>query len=149
MVALHDHRSEAHFAFGNKGTHEGVGHGIDMQLQSVTVKTHASSGAQNPSHDGESASPHGVFRHSHAPPEATAEQWPPSAHVPSHFRSLLLKSHGSGGTVVVVVEEPILAGPRAAGAHNSCARLKSTTRWPPSSSVICAADGNGRGQTSG
>ena len=146
---FNDHRPEAHFAFGNKGKHEGVGHGIDTQLQSVTVKTHASSGAQNPSHDGESASPHGVFRHSHEPPEATAEQWPASPHVPSHFRSLLLKSHGPGGTVVVVVEEPTVAGPRDAGAHNSCARLKVTARWPPKASVICAADGNGRGQTSG
>jgi len=125
------------------------GHGIDTQLQSVTVKTHASSGAQNPSHDGESASPHGVFRHSHAPPEATAEQWPPSPHVPSHFRSLLLKSHGPGGD-----------GGRGRGGADrrwaarrrctqSCARLKSTTRWPPSSSVICAADGTVGGKRAG
>ena len=73
------------------------GHGIGAQLQPVTVKTHASSEAQNPSHDGESASPHGVVRHSHAPPETTAEQWPPSPHVPSHVRSLLfLPERGRG-----------------------------------------------------
>jgi len=124
-------------------------HGIDTQLQPVTVKMHASSGAQNPSHDGELASPHAVVRHSQAPPEATAEHLPPFPHVPSHLRSLLLKSHGPGGVVVVVVDETIVAGLLVAGAHNSCERLKLTTRWPPNSSAICTAGGNGRGQTSG
>jgi len=76
------------------------------------VKRHAASGVQNPSHDGELASPHAVVRHSQAPPEATAEQWPPLPHVPSHLRSLLLKSHGPGGVVVVVVDETLVAGPR-------------------------------------
>jgi len=60
-----------------------------------------------------------------------------------------LKSHGPEGTVVVVVDETLVAGPRVAGAHSSCARLKLTTRWPPNPSVICAAGGNGRGQSSG
>ena len=113
------------------------------------MKRHAASGVQNPSHDGELASPHAVVRHSQAPPEATAEQWPPLPHVPSHLRSLLLKSHGPGGVVVVVVDETLVAGPRIAGAHNSCDRLNLTTRWPPNPSVICTAGGNGRGQTSG
>src|SRR5262245_10046831 len=84
-----------------------AGYGIDTQRQAVNVKTHASSGAQNPSHDGESALPHGVVRHSHAPPEATAEQWPPFPQVPSHFRSLPLNSHGAEGRVVV---DPIVTG---------------------------------------
>jgi len=122
---------------------------MGTQLQPGTVKTHASSGAQNPSHDGELASPHAVVRHSHAPPETTAEQWPPPPHVPSHFRSVLLKLHGWSGTVVVVVEEVIVTGSCVAGAHSRCARLKLTTRWPANASVICAADGKGRGQTSG
>jgi hypothetical protein len=126
-----------------------IGHGIDTQLHDVTVKMHASFGAQNPSHDGELASPHAVVRHSHAPPDATAEQWPPPPHVPLHVRSLLSKSHGPAGTVVVVVDETIVAGLRVAGAHSSCECLKLTTRWPPNSSVIWTAGGNGRGQMSG
>ena len=124
-------------------------HGIETQLQLVTVKIHDSFDAQNPSHDGELASPQAVVRHSHAPPEATAEQWPPPPHVPSQVRSLLLKLHGPGGTVVVVVVgEPIGAGAVVAGAQSSCPRLKLTMRWPPNASVICA-DGNGRGHMSG
>jgi len=104
-----------------KNTKEEFGHGIDTQLQSVTVKTHASSGAQNPSHDGESASPHGVFRHSHAPPEATAEQWPPSRTCPHTSGRDAVEVARPGGTVVVVVEEPIVAGPRVAGVHTTAA----------------------------
>jgi len=44
------------------------------QLQLVTVKMRASSALQNPLHSGWLASPHAVIRHSHAPPDATAEQ---------------------------------------------------------------------------
>ncbi len=78
-------------------------HGMPTQLHPVTKKMHASSAAQNPLHSGWLASPHAVVRHSHAPPDATAEQWPPSAHVPSQRRVLELKSQGPLASVVVVV----------------------------------------------
>ena len=100
---------------------------------------------QKPLHSGALASPHAVVRHSHAPPEVTAEQCPPFAHVPSHRWSLELKSHGPVGIVVVVVETTV-SGPRAAAAQRYVPRLKVRTRFPPRSSVICAAGGNGFGQ---
>ena len=91
---------------------------------------HASSGLQKPSHEGADASPHAVVRHSHAPPDATAEHVPPLPHVPSHFRELLLKSHGPG-TVVVVVDVLVdvnVSGPRVAGMQSICAPRNLTTR---------------------
>src|SRR4029434_6302955 len=128
----------------------GSAHGIDTQRHPLRSKTHASSRAQKPSHEGESASPHGVVRHSQAPPDTTAEQWPPLLHVPSHLPSL--NSHDRVATVVVVVDGTpvpglvvVVGGGLVVGTHSSCARLKSMTRWPPNSSVFSAAGGNGRG----
>jgi hypothetical protein len=57
-----------------------------VQLQSVTVKMHASPRSQKPLHAGAEASPHGVVRHSQAPPATTAEQRPPFEHEPPHVR---------------------------------------------------------------
>ena len=71
------------------------------QRHPVIAKIQASSPAQNPLQDGESASPHGVVRHSQAPPDTTAEQWPPFPHVPTHFPSS--NWHSRCATVVVVV----------------------------------------------
>ena len=101
---------------------------------------------QKPLHSGVLASPHAVLRHSQAPPEVTAEQCPPLAHVPSHRWSFELKLHGPAGCVVVVVVEVTVSGPSVAAAHRYVPRLKVTILFPPSSSVICAAGGNGFGQ---
>ena len=65
------------------------------------------------------------------PPDVTAEQCPPLAHVPSHRWSLELKSHGPIGTVVVVVETTV-SGPCVAAAQRYVPRRKVTTRFPPS-----------------
>jgi len=125
---------------------------METQLQPVSTKMHASFGLQYPSHEGASAWPHGVDRHSHAPPDATAEQCEPPPHVPVHVRLLSSNAHGAAGTVVVVapgtvvVDEEVDTDVRVAGAQSSCAPLNATTRAPPSSSVRDAGAGNGRGQ---
>jgi hypothetical protein len=96
---------------------------MPTQLHPVTVKTHASSAAQNPLHSGWLASPQAVMRHSQAPPDATAAQCPPLPHDPSQRRELELKSHGPLASVVVVV----LA--RAGHAASpSCRQRASTSR---------------------
>jgi hypothetical protein len=61
-----------------------------------------SSRAQKPRHDGASALPQAVVRHSQAPPDATTEQWPPFPQVPTHRPSL--NSHERCARVVVVVD---------------------------------------------
>src|SRR6266404_6216511 len=109
----------------------GTRHGMLAQLHPVTEKIHASSAEQKPLHSGALASPHAVVRHSQAPPDVTAEQCPPLAHVPSHRWSLELKSHGPVGTVVVVVETTV-SGPCVAAAQRYVPRRKVTTRFPPS-----------------
>src|SRR6266404_8972664 len=81
----------------------GTRHGMLAQLHPVTEKIHASSAEQNPLHSGALASPHAVVRHSHAPPEATAEQCPPSPHVPVQRRSCWSKSHCPAPASVVVL----------------------------------------------
>jgi hypothetical protein len=85
-------------------------HGMLTQLQAVTEKIHASPAPQKPLQSGALASPHAVVRHSHAPPDATAEQCPPLLHVPSQRRVLELKSHGPLASVVVVVVAPTPPG---------------------------------------
>src|SRR5689334_146346 len=99
------------------------------QLHPVTSNVHDSPALQKPLHSGASASPHGVVRHSQAPPEVTAEQCPPLLHVPSQRRVSELKSQGPGTSVVVVVE-PIVSAPRVAGAHRNWAALKLTILIP-------------------
>src|SRR5215510_6336856 len=116
------------------------------QLHPVTAKVHDWPGLQKPLHSGELASPHAVVLHWQAPAEVAAEQCPPLPQVPSHRRVSELKSHGPGGSVVVVV--PPTSAPRVAGAHRNCAALNRTTRIPLSWSVIWAAAGNGFGQSS-
>jgi hypothetical protein len=102
---------------------------------------HASAGLQNPLHSGASASPHAVVRHSQSPPEATAEQCPPSPHVPVQRRSCWSNSHcPAPASVVVVVLVPTGAGARLAGMHTWSAFRYTTTREPPSSSVVSADD---------
>jgi len=90
-------------------------YGMLRQLHPVTSNVHASPAPQNPLHSGASASPHGVVRHSQAPPEVIAEQCPPLPQVPSQRRSSELKSQELGASVVLVVVEPV----GVAGAHRN------------------------------
>ena len=103
----------------------GTRHGMLAQLHPVTEKIHASSAEQNPLHSGALASPHAVVRHSHAPPDTTAEQWPPSAHVPSQRRVVELKSHGPLASVVVVVA----LTPPGQVVSPACRQSRRTSRW--------------------
>ena len=89
------------------------------QLHPVRSNVHASPAPQKPLHWGESASPHGVVRHSQAPPEVTAEQCPPLPHVPSQRRLSELKLQVPGASVVLVVVEPGGSVLLVAGAHRN------------------------------
>ena len=92
------------------------------------VNVHDSPLSQKPLHSGELASPHEVVRHSHEPPEVTAEQCPPLPQLPSQRRSSLLNEHAP--SVVDVVVTTVAAPPRVAGAQRNCPALKRTTRLP-------------------
>src|SRR5262249_61810769 len=107
------------------------------QLHPVTAKVHDWPGLQKPLHSGELASPHAVVLHWQAPAEGAAEQWPPLPQVPSHRRVSELKSHGPGGSVVVVV--PPTSAPRVAGAARNRAPVERTTRLPWARAVVWAA----------
>ena len=103
------------------------------QRQPVRLKTNNRSRAQKPWHDGASASPQAVVRHSQAPPDATPEQWPPFPHVPTQRPSL--NSHERCARVVVVVDAPPVGGvvvvvvdTSDVGTQSSWLRRKLTTR---------------------
>ena len=98
---------------------QAIVYGMLKQLHPVTSNVHASPAPQNPLHSGASASPHGVVRHSQAPPEVIAEQCPPLPQVPSQRRSSELKSQELGASVVLVVVEPVVPVLRVAGAHRN------------------------------
>jgi hypothetical protein len=104
---------------------------MSKQLHPVMSNVQALPASQKPLHSGASASPHGVVRHSHAPPDVTAEQCPPLPHVPTHCRVSESKSQEPDASVVVVVE-PTVPALRVAGAQRNVAAFNLTTLVPAS-----------------
>src|SRR3989442_7549890 len=114
---------------------------MPTQLQPVTKKMHASPAPQKPLQSGALASPHAVVRHSHAPPDATAEQCPPLPHAPSQRRVLELKSHGPLTRVVVVVAPPPAAqtvSPTCRQRRRVCRRQARRVPPPATQALIVA-----------
>ena len=111
--------------------HNRAPYGMLTQLHPVSRKMHAWSAAQNPLHSGRLASPQAVARHSHAPPDATAEQWPPSPQVPVHWWVELEKVQPELLEVVVVIPPRVLVVvvvPRGQAVSPSCRQIRRTFR---------------------
>ena len=122
-------------------------------LQPVISNTHASSGRQKPLHSGALASPQGVERHSQSLPDAVAAHAKFGAQLPMHECVRSSNWHAAPGTVVVVAPTTVVVvlvdwkvtGPRDAGAQTTAVPRKRMTRCPPNSSVIWVSAGNGFG----
>src|SRR5262249_12518616 len=115
-------------------------YGTFTQRQPLRSKTQASSGfEQPPLHEGESASPHATFVHSHDPEPTTARQNPPPAQLPLHLPSVKRHSPLPPASVVVVVP-PGLAF-NAAGEHTKRETRNLISRAPNSSPMFTLAVG--------